>query len=403
MKSLTASLLGCLAMSSHQPPAHLRYLKARLRPLLRPQVWGTIIFLLVVSTLAGVYFANLEEFIAEENQDTPTVTNNNNNNNDADNAQAPQTSISQEDRAIAADIDISALLENDLAANTETLDAAPEKPRENLFEQYMRQRQERNKAANSSQGQTNQQPAAANIDDNPFTIRFPTANNAGRNNAATSTNPFLSNLTNNNSNGLNSPNSTITNNTNALQTALDRANGYNRQTNVDANGNAINPLQAALDRQPIAQSNTNLIAQPNQLTPLLGTTPYYTGVTTTIPNSGTPLQGSVPLTPYSNLPGNTTLPAQVPTTGIPTNIPNAYNPGVTNNVPNSYTYLNQPLVPNTPQTLPSTSGVNNSNFPNSPVQTAPNQIQNTPAPFSIPNNPPGRTIGGGQINTFSNP
>lgn len=382
-------------MSSHQPPAHLRYLKARLRPLLRPQVWGTIIFLLVVSTLAGVYFANLEEFIAEENQDTPTQSNN----NDADNDRTPQTSISPEDRAIAADIDISALLENDLAANTETLDAAPEKPRENIFEQYMRQRQERDKAANSSQGQTNQQPAAANIDYNPFAVKFSPANN----NTATSTNPFLSNLTNNNSNGLNSTNSTITNNTNALQTALDRANGYNRQTNVDANGNAINPLQAALDRQPTAQSNTNLIAQPNQLTPLLGTTPYYTGVTTTIPNSGTPVQGSVPLTPYSNLPGNTTLPTQVPTTGIPTNIPNAYNPGLTNNPPNSYTYLNQPLVPNTPQTLPSTSGVNNSNIPNSPVQTAPNQIQNAPAPFSIPNNPPGRTIGGGQINTFSNP
>jgi hypothetical protein len=402
MKSLTASLLGSLAMSSHQPPAHLRYLKARLRPLLRPQVWGTIIFLLVVSSLAGVYFANLEEFIAEENQDPPTVSNNNNN---ADNDRAPQSSISPEDRAIAADIDISALLENDLAANTETLDAAPEKPRENIFEQYMRQRQERDKAANSSPGQANQQPAPANIDDNPFTIKFPTGNNAGRNNAAISTNPFLANLTNNNSNGLNLPNSTTTNlnNTNALQTALDRANGYNRQTNVDANGNAINPLQAALDRQPTAQSNTNLIAQPNQLTPLLGTTPYYTGVTTTIPNSGTPVQGSVPLAPYSNLPGNTTLPAQVPTTGIPTNIPNAYNPGLTNNVPNSYTYLNQPLVPNTPQTLPSTSGVNNSNFPNSAVQTAPNQVQNTPAPFSIPNNPPGRTIGGGQINTFSNP
>ncbi|MFB2897893.1 hypothetical protein ACE1CI_33690 [Aerosakkonemataceae cyanobacterium BLCC-F50] len=401
MKSLTASLLGLPAMSSHQPPAHLRYLKARLRPLLRPQVWGTIIFLLVVSTLAGYYFANLEEFIAEENQDTPTVSNNNN--NDADNDRSPQSSISPEDRAIAADIDISALLENDLAANTETLDAAPEKPRENLFEQYMKQRQAKDKAADSSPGQANQQPVAANIDENPFSIKFSSGNNAGRNNTATSTNPFLGNLSGNNSYGLNSNNSTtpnLNNNTNALQTALDRANGYSRQTNVDANGNAINPLQAALDRQPVAQTNYNLIAQPNQLTPLLGTVPYYTGVTTTIPNSGIPVQGTVPLTPYSNVSGNPTQTIPIPTTGVTSNI---YNPGLTNNPVNSYTYLNQPQVPNTVQTLPSTSGVSNLNSVNSAVQTTPNQVQNTPAPFSIPRTPPGRTIGGGQINTFSNP
>ncbi|MGA9379219.1 MAG: hypothetical protein WBV73_10655, partial [Phormidium sp.] len=149
MKSLTASLLGSLAMSSHQPPAHLRYLKARLRPLLRPQVWGTIVFLLVVSTFAGIYFANLEEFIADEKQDTPTLSNN----NETENTQAPQSSISPEDRAIAADIDISAVLENDLAANAETLDATPEKPRENIFEQYMKQKQAKDKAANSSQEQ----------------------------------------------------------------------------------------------------------------------------------------------------------------------------------------------------------------------------------------------------------
>ncbi|MFB2835188.1 hypothetical protein ACE1CA_11710 [Aerosakkonemataceae cyanobacterium BLCC-F167] len=381
-------------MSSHQPPAHLRYLKARLRPLLRPQVWGTILFLLAVSTLAGIYFAHLEEFTAEENQDNPTLSND----KSAEN-QTAQSNINPEDRAIAADIDISTVLENDLATNTETLDAAPDKPRENIFEQYMKQRQAKDKAATSSGEQANQQ--AGNLDYNPFSVKFSPPNSAGRNNAETSTNSFLPNLSGNNSSGLNSTNSTSTslNNTNALQTALDRANGYSRGTNVDANGNAINPLQAALDRQSLAQTNYNLIAQPNQLTPLLGTVPY-TGVTTIIPNSGVPIQGTVPLTPYSNISGNATQTIPIPTTGVTSNI---NNPGLTNNPINSYTYLNQPQVPNTTQTLPSTSGVTNSNIPNSAVQTTPNQVQNTPAPFSIPNNPPGRTIGGGQINTFSNP
>ncbi|MFB2937597.1 hypothetical protein ACE1B6_20300 [Aerosakkonemataceae cyanobacterium BLCC-F154] len=399
-------------MSSHQPPAHLRYLKARLRPLLRPQVWGTIIFLMVVSTFAGIYFANLEEFIADENQGDPTVSNESNSNYAEDN-QASESKISPEDRAIAADIDISTVLENDLAASAETFDAAPEKPKQNIFEQYMRQRQEKNKAANSSQEQTNQQPAAANTDDNPFTIKFPTVNNAGRNNAASSPNPFLYNLPSGNSSGLNSPDTTTNlNNKNALQTALDRANGYNNQRNIDANGNEINPLQSALDRQQNStnnpsnststtnqpgQSNVNLIAQPNQIRPLLGTTPYNNSGATTTTNNGLPIQGSVPLTPYSNVTGNTTLPTQIPTTGVPSNIPNTANPGLTNNVPNSYTYINQPQVPTTTTTVPSTSGVN------SGIQTAPTQVQNTPAPFSVPRTPPGRTIGGGQINTFSNP
>lgn len=412
-------------MSSHQPPANLRYLKARLRPLLRPQVWGTIIFLLVVSTFAGFYFANLEEFLADENRDTPTSGVSNDN---ADDEQATESNISPEDRAIAADIDVSSVLEKDLAANNQTLEVAPEKAKENLFEQYMKQRQARDKAANSSEGQANQQSANAIADDNPFLIRFPNGNNAGRNNPATSTNPFLSNLPNNSGTALNSTNSTTNtnlNNTNALQTALDRANGYNNSTNLDANGNEKNPLQSALDRQVNSTNNSNninstttanqalqnnLLVQPNLITPLLGTTPYNnSGVTTTIPNTGVPVQGTVPLTPYSTIPGNTTtLPTQIPTTGVPATIPNSYdaNLGVTNYVPNSYTYLNQPqvpLVPTTTQTLPSTTGVNNSNLVNPGVQTVPNQVQNAPAPFSVPRTAPGRNIGGGQINTFSNP
>lgn len=419
-------------MSSHQPPANLRYLKARLRPLLRPQVWGTIIFLLVVSTFAGFYFANLEEFLADENRDTPTSGVRDDNN--AGDEQATESNISPEDRAIAADIDVSTVLEKDLAANNETLEAAPEKAKETLFEQYMKQKQARDKAANSPEGQANQQSANAVADDNPFLIKFPNANNVGRNNVATSTNPFLFNLPNNSSTSLNPTDSTTTtnlNNTNALQTALDRANGYNNSTNLDANGNEKNPLQAAIDRQANSpnnsnvtnnnrnspttanqgvQNNINLIAQPNQITPLLGTTPYNNpGITTNIPNTGVPVQGTVPLTPYSNIPGNTTLPTQIPPTGIPpASIPNSYdaNLGVTNYVPNSYTYLNQPqipIVPTTTQTLPSTTGVNNSNLVNSGVQTVPNQVQNAPAPFSVPRTPPGRNIGGGQINTFSNP
>jgi hypothetical protein len=397
---------------------------------MRPQVWGTIIFLLVVSTAAGLYFANLEEFLADGNQEKPTLSRE----NQAESDDARESSISIEDRAIAADIDVSAVLENDLAANAETLQAAPERETGNLFDQFMKQRQARNQAANSSEGQANQQPAAVNIEDNPFTIRFPTANNAGRNNAATSTNPFLFSQPNNTSNGLSLPDTTTPNlnNANALQTSLDRANGYNRPTNLDLNGNDTNPLQSAIDRlnTPTNNSNNttntnqtttnnnpnnnphniNLIAQPEQLNPLLGTTPYNPALN---PNA-VPAQGTIPLSPYSNVP-YTPVPGQINTP----NSLNPYNPGLTTNPPNSYTYLNQP-VPNQPinpvvppaaqinptivPALPgTTTDIYNSNLPNPAVQPIPNQLQTTPAPFSIPNNIPGRNIGGGQINTFSNP
>ncbi|NJM46191.1 MAG: hypothetical protein HC860_08410 [Alkalinema sp. RU_4_3] len=104
-------------------------------------------------------------------------------------------------------------------------------------------------------------------------------------------------------------------------------------------------------------------------------------------NNPTPSQGAVPI-PTSNYdPG---LPA-VPYQGNnPAPLGNSY-------PINSYTGLNQPLAPapiETPQPI------NVAPFaPVAPQQVAPPQD----LPFTVPRSIPGRSIGGGEMGTFSNP
>ncbi|KAB8318072.1 hypothetical protein SD81_022900 [Tolypothrix campylonemoides VB511288] len=76
----------------HFPPAHLRYLKARLWNLSRPGFWGAAIFLSVVGLTIKEYWANPNFFTDwQKNQFAAKVPDN--------------SSLSEEDRAIAADID----------------------------------------------------------------------------------------------------------------------------------------------------------------------------------------------------------------------------------------------------------------------------------------------------------
>ncbi|WP_066425945.1 hypothetical protein [Anabaena sp. 4-3] len=73
------------------PPANLRYLKARLLNLGRPSFWGTAIFLCVLGLLIQQYWSNPDIFTQQRNQVTES--------------DAIGSELSDEDRAIAADID----------------------------------------------------------------------------------------------------------------------------------------------------------------------------------------------------------------------------------------------------------------------------------------------------------
>jgi hypothetical protein len=79
------------------PPAYLRYLKPRLSNFLRPSFWGTGIFLVVIGLVIWQSWFNPEFLTQSENKETakevvtPKTT--------------EETTISDEDKAIAADID----------------------------------------------------------------------------------------------------------------------------------------------------------------------------------------------------------------------------------------------------------------------------------------------------------
>lgn len=85
------SALLNIMTNNRYPPAYLRYLKARLMNLARPGFWGTAIFLSVVGLLIHEYWANPDIFGASSNTQ-----------NESD---ALSDSLTDEERAIAADID----------------------------------------------------------------------------------------------------------------------------------------------------------------------------------------------------------------------------------------------------------------------------------------------------------
>lgn len=92
----------------HYPPAYLRYFKARLWNLARPAFWGTAIFLSVVGLVIKEYWVQPDLTNRQENQ--------------VDAKKPANSSLTPEDKAIAADIDNLPLLVNDsVPANLPTV------------------------------------------------------------------------------------------------------------------------------------------------------------------------------------------------------------------------------------------------------------------------------------------
>lgn len=89
----------------HYPPAYLRYLKARLWNLARPGFWGTAIFLSVVGLVIKEYWT-YPDFLTNKQENQV--------------AKKSASSLTAEDRAIAADIDNLPLLFNDSVSTVPT-------------------------------------------------------------------------------------------------------------------------------------------------------------------------------------------------------------------------------------------------------------------------------------------
>lgn len=163
------------------------------------------------------------------------------------------------------------------------------------------------------------------------------------------------------------PNHSSQNPTNSYQYLLNSGNA-NSVTGSTKEQQFVNPRSAPSLRTPMAPLTVTqpTVAMPNQLN---------MGTGTSIPqNSGAIVRPSVP---QFNQPSGQSSPSlrsgQIPQ-GVQTTVPNAN--GLTG------------------------TGVNGVNSTLSPVQNQPVQ---SVQPFTVPRPIPGRYIGGGQINTFSNP
>lgn len=441
---------------SHQPPAHLRYLKARLRPVTKPIVWGTATVLSLAGALTWTYFNHPEWLALTDNQQN-SVSNN------ADN----QPDLSQEDKSIGADIDRLSVLEQDLAefAPTVVPGTSSEKDKDTFLDEVMKKRQDGDGSKLPSLSGDKLLPEQSVA--NPFAAKslnlFSNSRNTSSGNSSLGTYSNLIGETAPNASGSLNLSTSVNQNSGAapvspLQSALERSTG-NRSNIQNPNSTSVSPLQSALNRDSEGNRSNIQKSDPTSVSPLQSalednTSDNFTGtskqtiaeklgqnstqlsgqnpdgrLTPTEPYPGTPSQTATPVSPYSgltsypNLPGQGYTPSPYPVPGA-----TGYNvPSDNSNSINSYTYLNQPQVPTVVappvQINPSVTTVTPNNLGQSPFQSTipstgysnpgfnPNSVNSglqpyqmqTPSNFSVPRPIPGRYIGGGQINTFSNP
>ncbi|MBW4684816.1 MAG: hypothetical protein KME40_06865 [Komarekiella atlantica HA4396-MV6] len=306
----------------HYPPAYLRYLKARLWNLGRPGFWGTAIFLSVTGLVAWEYSSNPELLTRKQ---TNQVTSQN----------PANSSLSAEDRAIAADIDNLPVLFNDfeqatlsVRANTSKENTDGKKSKGLLEDTINKQKSAGDVKLNPSLG-TVSTPPLQNMT-NPFVVQ---TENLLRGRTSDSNNQFL---------GVKSL-TAASEQTGAVQSSSSLGIGLTNQTNVDPNPAFISPLQAALNQstqstnQKLSNFNGNASAQTNGLgqvsnesiTPILPTNslpPSQNSLPSTGLSSGTGYTSTntnFPQNPYSNLNGTQVLPNVAPATSLsapPTNI-----------------------------------------------------------------------------------
>ncbi|MCL1468657.1 hypothetical protein [Argonema galeatum] len=383
---------------SNRPPAPLRYFKARLRPLFWPMVWGTATIISLVGFSTWAYFTHPEWLVFSDDRENTSPIN------------TVEPTVSDEDKAIGADIDTLSVLEKDLA-NSEPFQVAPAETekQQGLFDDFIKRKEAADAQKSSGQSSIT----------NPFAIKSQDPlNNSGTLPSGNSITTPSSNLgAGTTANPAGSPNSAPLS---PLQSALDRIDAGKQPTLQNPTTAPASPLQSALDRL----NTGNTIATPAP-TDKLGQN-SGSNQTPTQSTSGIPGQVTAPAQQYPGTAGYSSIPGQSYGSASPVPGTTGYNvpPTSSSNPPNSYTYLNQPqAVPGVPPAAQVSPSLTPSNLGQSPFQNAtpgngyanpgynsnfgnpaaqPSQVQSPPN-FSVPRAIPGQNIGGGQINTFSNP
>ncbi|MEH1973518.1 MAG: hypothetical protein V7L02_09920 [Nostoc sp.] len=349
----------------HYPPAYLRYLRARLSNLGRPAFWGSAIFLSVVGLITWEYWSNPDIFVYKK-QKTPIIS------------QKPaDSSLSAENRAIAADIDNLPVLFNDF--EQATLSSTANTPKEKteaknstgLLEDVVnKQKSASDTKLNPGLGVNSDTSPALK---NPFVVQ---TENLLRTGTVNSNNPFLGleTLT-----GASEP-------TQGEQTSSSQGIGSTNQTNKNQNSLSISPLEAALNQ------STN-----QRLSSFNGITPTQTNTLGQVSDSGTTLMPPINSLPSQNSLQNTGLTPGTGYTSTGTNLPqNPYG-----NLNNGQVLPNNGL--NTGTGYPSTGA----NLPQNPYgnlnngQVVPNNGLNTGTGYpstgtNLPQNPYGN-LNNGQV------
>jgi len=262
----------------YQTPPSLRYLKARLRTLTRPAIWGTAIFLSVVGLLIREYWLNPNFFAHLLNNPVASSQNQN------------DSSLSQEERAIAADIDNSPALLNEIQQSQ--LLATPggfnEKTKasnnQGLFNQVIKKQQ--NSAPDAIATPTNANPSNWNPTPvSPLTNPNPSIVNLAP--APVMENPFVVQAQNLLQSG------TLDRTINSLNTKpltgfpspavastipTTTAQQLDNQPNQNHNPNPLTPLQTAINPYPTSSrlpiNNREITPQTNSLTQPLSTNTF---------------------------------------------------------------------------------------------------------------------------------
>lgn len=339
------------------PPAYLRFLKARLWNLGRPSIWGTALFLFVVGLGVWEYWSHPKTFTSK--QDTPAVSNK---------PVESSSSLSQEEKAVIADIDNLPVLLNDF--EQATLSVVPITPNDKT---------QTSSGSESLEDIINKQNAAASEAKSKLDKEL--ANNVP---APTVKNPFVVQAENLLQSGTGDAGSLLLDvksltvapePTTEATTFSNLGMGLTNKTKQNQSPVLVNPLQAALNQSTNQKPSSFNNATTTPINPLgqnaSGGSIMMPPSQSLPPTTGTsyiqPTVTNQPQNPYSNYNGGQTLPiAGTSTTGVSPVTPAA-----------SY-----PAQPATQSITNSTTPLGYANYGNPDFQQ-PNQLP--PSTYSNPN------------------
>ncbi|MHC5615611.1 MAG: hypothetical protein ACYTXA_32730 [Nostoc sp.] len=325
----------------HYPPAYLRYLKARLSNLARPAFWGTAIFLSVVGLVTWEYWSNPDIFVYKQKKQVTSQ-------------EPADSSLSAENRAIAADIDNLPVLFNDFeqatfsgTANTPKENTQGEKSKDLLEDAINKQKSASDTKLNPGLGVNGDTSPSV---ENPFVVQ---TENLLRTGTVDNNNQLL---------GLKTLNA-ASEPTGEQQISSSLGIGFTNQTNKSQNSVSISPLQGALN-QSTNQKLSNFNSTTTQINAL-----------GRVSDPGTPL-----MPPINSLPSQNSLPSTGLTAGTGDTSTG------TNLLPNSYNNLNNgQVLPNNGLTTGTGSTSTGTNFPQNPYNNLNNgQVLPNVSPLTPP-------------------